>query len=124
MSTENKIRVSACPGSDSFLGLMTPVVNMRVMFHGQEMYITSLDTGNYTVNLSFTQGGTEVAKAYPHQITISETYASSPYFSWPSGDGSVKSGHVTDIPASFYQAIGSGMTALSGDGTLIRFSRP
>lgn len=116
MSIE-KVRVTRLLGGSATIGLIDPKVGMVT---GQGT-ITALDSGNFQVTVSGAGVGSP-RKAYPHELTLSETLATGTY-SFPSGDGSVKFGHKGIFPNGPLQALGTGTAFATGGGTVFTFGR-
>ncbi len=94
----NKIRVTRAHGTDVVLGYMDPDLHMQVRFGIDSRWIRAMDTGNFQVSLAKTSGGTEVAKAYPHQLLVDVTVASG--YGWPAGGHVVPFTHHAGLRAS------------------------
>lgn len=111
--SSNKIRVSALLESEGTLGLMDPVVNMRVRSGVSAYWIVGLTSGNNLVNLSLTSGGPVVQQQYPFWLTIDSGTAS--YFGWPYGiNEPVHFGHSGVFPHGVPVISGTGVTYFDG----------
>jgi hypothetical protein len=117
----NKVRVTKLFGGSHPLGYMDPKVNMRVKYGQQPLWIVGLQSGNYTVDLALSSGGTAVRRAYPHDLMVDVVDASGQ--GWPTGGGSVKQAHGVTWPNGVSVGVGSGTSYLGGDGTVHTFGR-
>jgi len=117
----NKVRVTKLFGGSHPLGYMDPAKHMKVKWGIQEMWIVNLDSGNFTVDLSLSSGGTIVQSAYPHELFVDVTVASG--HGWPNSGGSVKQAHGVTWPNGVDKGVGSGISYMGGDGKVHTFSR-
>jgi hypothetical protein len=117
----SKVRVTKLYGTDSCSGLIDPMVDMNVRHGTESRWIKALDSGNFQVGLALASGGAVIAKAYPHDLKVSETVAQ--YWGWPTSTGSVTAGHSGVFPNGVPQGIGSGMAMADGDDVPFTWGR-
>lgn len=112
----NKVRVTKLFGSgaDNTIGLMDPAVNMRVKRGIDTRWITAVNADKSLASLAQTSGGTVVAKAYPHELTIDSGNVAE--FGWPSVNTAVALGHDGVFPNGVPVARPSGITFFDGEG--------
>jgi hypothetical protein len=123
--SEQKVRVTANLGVSDPLGVTDPRVHMRVRYGTEERWIVGLASGNFTVDLALSSGGTAIAKAYPHDLIVPSgpLNGHAAYFGWPTGNQSVKAGHKGVFANGVPSIPGSGTSYLGGDGLTHTFGR-
>lgn len=110
----SKVRVTKLFGAGATSGLADPKVHMQVKHGISDMWIKTLDSGNYQVGLALSSGGSVVAKSYPHDLSIDEDVAE--YFGWPTADGSVTLGHSGVYEGGVPIGTNNKMVYMGGDG--------
>lgn len=122
--SSNKVRVTKLFGGGGILGLMDPVVNLKVKYGTETRWIKALDSGNFQVSLAISSGGAIIAKAYPHDLQANVVDASG--FGWNSasaGNTTVLFGHHGVFPSGVTVIPSSGMWFDQGN-QIVEFARP